>query len=231
MSNSYYNVKYDCNGRNSTLCDEHGCKGHELILGVHHTSDTVSVMCEDSQRVEYYSDEEFLALISAINEAYPGRLNGRYYMVYRQTPTGKIYMSFDTHPVEGWEFWSWVTGIEQAIKFYDRRSAELMSAECDDCLIGEHDQVRPAHSNLDFGVHVEYDNGTIYQFSCLCQGHHLVPEKPCYEYVYKYGIMSVAPGPARMYAEAVLLCKGWGRGADGMWYCKECYEKLAERAK
>lgn len=67
MSNNYFIGTYRCNCQLTGDC-MHGCRGHSVVLGIHNTSNTVSVDFKGGTRVEYYSGYEFEALIGTIEQ-------------------------------------------------------------------------------------------------------------------------------------------------------------------
>jgi hypothetical protein len=58
MSNMYYRKRYTCDQD----CTWGGCPGHELVLGVHNTSDTLSVRV-DGEIKAVFGDNQFCALM------------------------------------------------------------------------------------------------------------------------------------------------------------------------
>lgn len=59
MSNMYYRKHYTC----SNDCNQAGCPGHELVLGMHGTSDTVSITVDGKQR-DVFDDNLFDAILT-----------------------------------------------------------------------------------------------------------------------------------------------------------------------
>jgi hypothetical protein len=68
MSNMYYRKRYTCDQD----CTWGGCPGHELVLGVHNTSDTLSVSV-DGEIKTVFGDNQFCALMD-LAEQKPERL-------------------------------------------------------------------------------------------------------------------------------------------------------------